>query len=119
MVLIPTLSKIVQQVDHALSAVIFNLDGLTIESVDGGGRKTTGTLDEDAYASIFDQIIGASESLGLGPIEEITVDGEGGTTLARRIGERYMVALQVGPEAVLGKARLALRTAAPDLARHL
>ncbi|MFN3201585.1 MAG: roadblock/LC7 domain-containing protein [Bradymonadia bacterium] len=117
MVLIPTLSKIAQQVEHTLSVAVFNLDGLTIEAVDGAGHRTP--ADPEAYANILEQLMGATDALGIGALEELTVDGDQGTTLVRRLSNRYLVALRVGPEAIVGKARLALRVAAPDLARVL
>lgn len=65
------------------------------------------------------QIQRAAEMLDAGGTEEVAFKSEKMTTLVRVVDSNYFLAMVVGPQANLGKARFALRVILPDLRREL
>lgn len=115
----PILSRVVDQVDGALGAAVLNLDGLTIEAVDGLGEIVAPEVVAGEYASVVHQLVGVSDAMELGDVGELTIEGEDRTTLVRLLDPNYALVLTVRPDAILGRCRFYLRCAAPDVSREL
>lgn len=114
-----TLSRIVHSVEGALGAVVLGTNGLVIEAVDADGKRTSPDQVANDYASVFKQILSVSETMELGEVLELTVDGADRSVLARMLTPNYFVALMVDPTTIPGKARFLLRITAPDLTNQL
>lgn len=114
-----SLAGVVEKVEGAQGAAVLNLDGVVIEAVDATGARVAADEAIGDYASVFRQLFGVTEAAHLGEVEKLSVQGSDRVTLVRALDENYVVALQVDPGTILGKAHFYLRVAAPDLAREL
>jgi predicted regulator of Ras-like GTPase activity (Roadblock/LC7/MglB family) len=114
-----TLKKLVNRVDGARGAAVLNLDGVVLEAVDEKGNDLGADAALSEYAPVIGQLLGATDSLDLGEPTQLTLEGAERTTLVRRLTDKYVAALHVSPDSLLGKAHFHLRVAAPDLAREL
>ena len=114
-----TLSRVVKQVEDARSAAVLSYSGVLIEAVDGQGNPVKGAdLDLD-YAAVLKQLTSVSEAVDMGAPSEFTLSAADETTLVRQLTPSYLVALHVGPKAIVAKGHFYLRVAAPDLLREL
>jgi len=107
------------KVDGAQGAAVLNLQGVVIEAVDAKGDAVPTDDAVSDYASVFTQLFGVTEAIDLGEVSRLSVAGEDRLTLVRVLDSNYVVALQVDPGTIPGKAHFHLRVAAPDLAREL
>ncbi len=114
-----TLRDVVSKIDGAQGAAVLNLDGVVIQAVDAAGQPVAPDDALADYASVFTQLFGVTDAVELGEIEQLTVQGVDRLTLVRPLDQQYVVALQVSPETIPGRAHFYLRVAAPDLAREL
>lgn len=114
-----TLRDVVSKVEGAQGAAVLNLDGVVIEAVDAGGRTVAGDAALGDYASVFTQMFAVTDAVDMGEVNKLSVEGTDRVTLVRALNRRYVVALQISPETIPGKAHFYLRVAAPDLAREL
>ena len=114
-----TLKQLVNQVDGARGAAVLNLDGVILEAVDEKGNDMGPDAALTEFAPVIGQLLGAAESADLGEPTQLTLEGAERTTLVRSLSEKYVAALHVSPDTLIGKAHFQLRVAAPDLAREL
>ena len=114
-----TLKQLVDKVDGAHGAAVLNVDGLVIEAVDGDGYAVEADAALPEYGVIIRQLAEIGGAAGMGEVGEFTIEGTDRITVLRRLSDKYVVALAVPVDAVIGKARFYLRVASPDLAREL
>jgi predicted regulator of Ras-like GTPase activity (Roadblock/LC7/MglB family) len=114
-----TLRDVVSKLEGAQGAAVLNLDGVVIEAVDAAGQSVNPDEALGDYASVFTQLFGVTDAVELGEIQQLTVEGTDRLTLVRPLDAQYVVALQVSPDTIPGRAHFYLRVAAPDLAREL
>lgn len=114
-----TLKQLVDKVDGAHGAAVLNGDGLVIEAVDARGEAIEADATLPEYGIIVRQLAEIGGAAGMGEVGEFTVEGADRVTVLRRLTDKYVAALAVPADAVIGKARFYLRVAAPDLAREL
>lgn len=100
-------------------AVVLSLDGLCIEAVGADGEPVEPGTAEREYANVFKQLLFVGETVPMGDADEVTIEGDDRTTVARRLTDQYLVAMHVPAGSIVGKAHFHLRVAAPDLAREL
>ena len=96
-----------------------NTDGLVIEAVDDKGSPVAADGVMAEYGLIVRQLTEIGPAAEIGGVEQLTIDGDGRSTLIRRLDDNYVAALVVEKGAIIGKAHFYLRVAAPDLAREL
>jgi predicted regulator of Ras-like GTPase activity (Roadblock/LC7/MglB family) len=111
------LREAVENVEGAVGAMIIDSDGLTVEDYLLDSPVDSQSLGAE-YSTLLRSVERASESLGLGTTEEISVISEGCIVLARRINREYFIALIMKPEANFGKGRFILRKAVPKLEKE-
>jgi predicted regulator of Ras-like GTPase activity (Roadblock/LC7/MglB family) len=114
-----TLKQLVNRVDGARGAAVLNLDGIVLEAVDEKGNDLGADAALTEFAPVIGQLLGAAESAELGEPTQLTLEGVERTTLVRSLTDKYVAALHVSPDSLIGKAHFHLRVAAPDLAREL
>ena len=114
-----TLKQLVNQVNGARGAAVLNLDGVILEAVDEKGNDMGPDAALTEFAPVIGQLLGAAESADLGEPTQLTLEGAERTTLVRSLSDKYVAALPVSPDTLIGKAHFQLRVAAPDLAREL
>lgn len=111
------LREAVENVEGVVGAMIIDSDGLTVEDYMLNSPVDSQSLGAE-YSTLLRSVERASESLGLGKTEEISVSSEGCIVLARRINREYFIALIMKPEANFGKGRFILRKAVPKLEKE-
>ncbi|MEK6691859.1 MAG: roadblock/LC7 domain-containing protein [Nitrospirota bacterium] len=111
------LREAVENVEGVVGAMIIDSDGLTVEDYLLDSPVDSQSLGAE-YSTLLRSVERASESLGLGKTEEISVISEGCIVLVRRINREYFIALIMKPEANFGKGRFVLRKAIPRLEKE-
>lgn len=114
-----TLKNLVEKVDGAQGAAVLNLDGLVIEAVGADGAPIDAGDAIAEYGRVARQLAEVNEAAEVGQLDQLTVEAEDRITCVRHLDEKYLAAIVVGADALVGKARFYLRIAAPDLAREL
>ncbi|MCA9537894.1 MAG: hypothetical protein KC620_03335 [Myxococcales bacterium] len=114
-----TLQRLISQVEGARGAAVLNIDGLVIEAVDAQGKRIAPDAALSEYGLIVRQLLDIGSAVEIGDVSHFTIAGEDRITLVRPLDEQYVAALQVAPQATIGKAQFYLRVAAPDLAREI
>lgn len=113
------LRDLVEGVDGGVAALIMGLDGIAIDRY----SKETSMLDVETvgmeFSVIITQIRKAAEMLEAGKAEEIVVQSENMITVIRLLNQECFVALTLGAQGLVGKAKYLLRTAAPKLLEML
>lgn len=113
------LSKIVENCDGAMSAVLMGFDGIPVDthSVPTDGFDMESVTAE--LCAVLGQVRRAAEILHVGALDEIAIRSERLTYLVRVLTEEYFVGLAMAPHGNLGKGRFLMRLAAPELRAEL
>ena len=120
MAFLPHLETVVKQVEGALACSVMGFDGISVEthqvaSVDEIELNSTWV----EYANLLSQVKNAAELLKTGGLSEVSISTEKVTTLMRLVSDDYFLVLALKPEGNYGKARYALRLAAPKVKAEL
>jgi predicted regulator of Ras-like GTPase activity (Roadblock/LC7/MglB family) len=120
MAFLPHLEGVVNQVEGALACSVMGFDGISVET------HQAGTVDDVElsstwveYANLLSQVKNATELLKTGGLSEVSISTEKITTLMRLVSDDYFLVLALKPEGNYGKARYALRLAAPKVKAEL
>jgi predicted regulator of Ras-like GTPase activity (Roadblock/LC7/MglB family) len=109
------LRGIVRRVPEAEAVMLIGSDGIPVEKL-----VTRGDSGSEAVAAEVTALLRASrsgaEDTGLGALRELSLVTERTTTLLVAITPEYFLLASLGPRAMLGRARFALRLAALSLA---
>lgn len=111
------LKEAVENVEGAVGALIIGSDGITVEDYLLNSPVDSQSLGAE-YSTLLKDVEFASESLGLGSSNEISVISERCIIVMRRINREYFIALIMKPEANFGKGRFILRKAIPKLEKE-
>lgn len=114
-----TLQNIVENVGGGLGAVIMGYDGIPIDEY----VKEDGALDVELltaeYAAVLKEIKRTVEVLKTGVLEEVAINTEFSTAIARVINDDFFVVLVMGSGGNFGKGRFLLRREGPKLGEAL
>ena len=120
MAFLPHLEAVVKQVDGALACSVMGFDGISVET------HQVGSVDEVElqstwveYANLLNQVKNAAELLRTGGLSEVSIGTEKVVTLMRLVSPEYFLVLALKPDGNFGKARYALRIAAPKVKAEL
>ena len=109
------LRELVERTDGAIASLLMGFDGITVDSY----SKTPDTLNMEnvgsEYSGVLGQIKQAASMLDLGATREVAVQAENMTTVIRLLNDEYFVAVALGPNANVGKARYLMRIEAQGL----
>jgi len=112
------LQKIVESVDGAIGAGVIGEDGIAIDQF-----STKSSFDITAagaeYSTIISSAKKASQSFGLGKTNEVLISTEKATMIMMTIGANYFVTLALSLDGNLGRGRLELKKAIPELEKLL
>ncbi len=114
-----TLGQMVRKVDGALGAAVVSVEGLVIEAVDRRGEPIEADAAYAEYGQAVGRMLEIDDGVGLGEVQEFTLEGPDRKTLIRCLSRTYLAALQVSNDAIVGKAAFELRVAAPEMAMEL
>lgn len=111
------LKEAVENVEGVVGALIIGSDGITIEDYLIDSPIDSQSFGAE-YSTLLKDMERASESLGIGTANEISVISEGCIVVMRRIKREYFIALIMKPEANFGKGRFILKRAIPKLEKE-
>lgn len=115
-----TLRELCAQVEGALASAVIGSDGIPVDSHEVDASEANGlNAAMVECANLFDQVRQAAAHLEAGDASELSLRTEKLVAVGRAITPDYLVLLVLSPGGNSGKARFALRIAAPKLALEL
>lgn len=108
------LKETVEKVDGAVSAMIIDTDGISVQEYVREKLIDLTGLSAEASAMIKDINL-AAENLGLGNAKEFSIISDRCGIIMRKINTDYYLALVIKPEGNYGKGRFVLKTAVPKI----
>jgi predicted regulator of Ras-like GTPase activity (Roadblock/LC7/MglB family) len=108
------LKETVEKVDGAVSAMIIDTDGISVQEYVREKLVDLTGLSAEASAMIKDINL-AAENLGLGNAKEFSIISDRCGIIMRKINTDYYLALVIKPEGNYGKGRFVLKTAVPKI----
>jgi predicted regulator of Ras-like GTPase activity (Roadblock/LC7/MglB family) len=108
------LKETVEKVDGAVSAMIIDTDGISVQEYVREKLIDLTGLSAEASAMIKDINL-AAENLGLGNAKEFSIISDRCGIIMRKIDTDYYLALVIKPEGNYGKGRFVLKTAVPKI----
>jgi len=111
------LSGVASRVPEAQLVMITGTDGIPVERL---ALRPDSNLDAVAaeYSTLLRSSLATAEDTGLGRLNELSVVTERMTVLLVSITPDYFLFAALGPDALLGRARFALRLASLQLERE-
>ena len=108
------LQEIVDECGGGLAAVLMGADGIPIEQVEATGEAGVSLGDEVdvlgvEFGRILDEMRKASDSVGGGGLEEVSVRLSNFWVLMRVVDEETFLVLAIEPNGNAGKARFLMR----------
>lgn len=113
------LEEIVDGVDGGLAGLVMGYDGIPLDNYVASDREVEIDTLGMEFSQILQNIRTAAEMLEVGTASEVAVRAERLTMILRLLTDDYFVAIALGPEANVGKARFLVRTRAHKLAEAL
>jgi len=112
------LQKIVENVDGALGAGVIGEDGIAIDQFSAKSDFDV-TAAGAEYSTIISSARKASQSFGLGKTNEVLISTEKATMIMMIAKNNYFVTLALSLDGNLGRGRLELKKAIPELEKLL
>lgn len=114
------LESVVNQVDGALACSVMGFDGIAVETHQKPSAvefELPNTWIE--YGNLLGQLKTAAETLRAGEVQEMSINSEKVITIMRMVTPDYFLVLALSANGNYGKARYALRIAAPKMKAEL
>jgi predicted regulator of Ras-like GTPase activity (Roadblock/LC7/MglB family) len=108
------LKDMVDKVDGAVSAMIIDTDGISVQEYVQEKLVDLTGLSAEASAMIKDISL-AADNLKLGEAREFSIISDRCGIIMRKINSDYYLALVIKPEGNYGKGRFILKTSVPQL----
>jgi predicted regulator of Ras-like GTPase activity (Roadblock/LC7/MglB family) len=108
------LKEAVDRVDGAVSAMIIDADGISVQEYAQEKLVDLTGLSAEASAMIKDINL-AADNLGLGEAKEFSIISDACGIIMRKINTDYYLALVIKPEGNYGKGRFVLKTTVPKI----
>lgn len=108
------LKEAVDKVDGAVSAMIIDADGISVQEYAQEKLVDLTGLSAEASAMIKDINL-AAENLGLGEAKEFSIVSDACGIIMRKINTDYYLALVIKPDGNYGKGRFVLKTTVPKI----
>lgn len=113
------LGRTARRIPEARLLMVMGSDAIPIERVAPGGESARALEAVAAeYTTALRSAVTASADTGLGALQELTVATERMTALIVSITPEYYLFAALQPQALVGRARYALRLASAELARE-
>ena len=108
------LKEAVDRVDGAVSAMIIDADGISVQEYAQEKLVDLTGLSAEASAMIKDINL-AADNLGLGEAKEFSIISDTCGIIMRKINTGYYLALVIKPDGNYGKGRFVLKTTVPKI----
>ena len=108
------LKEAVDRVDGAVSAMIIDADGISVQEYAQEKLVDLTGLSAEASAMIKDINL-AADNLGLGEAKEFSIVSDACGIIMRKINADYYLALVIKPDGNYGKGRFVLKTTVPKI----
>ena len=114
-----TLAQVVSNVDGTLGCLLIGFDGIPIETIYPGEELPQ--MDEIAVelSNLLDKFRRLEKTYEMGGVDEVAVTIGDVTTLARVVGNEYILMLALDPRADVGRGQNMLRLIAPAVEREI
>jgi predicted regulator of Ras-like GTPase activity (Roadblock/LC7/MglB family) len=113
------LENAVTGVAGSYAAILMGFDGIAVDSYVADGSDTDIETIGMEFSVLLNEVRKAASQLDAGSAREMTIRTEKISTILRSVNEDYFVAITLGPDGNLGKARYLLRILAPEFNREL
>ena len=111
------LEDAVNSTEDGYAAILMGFDGIPVD------QYTSGNIDIETVGMEFSVLVKevrkAADQLDAGETQELTVRTDKMWTVLRVVNDEYFIALTLGPNGNIGKARYLLRIMSPDLRKEL
>ena len=108
------LKDTVDNVKGAHAAILMGFDGIPVDAYTGDSDSDIESIGME-FSVLIKEVQSAAEQLEAGAADEITIRTEKFSTILRVLNDEYFLAISVGADGNLGKARYLLRMAVPRL----
>ena len=108
------LQDTVENVKGAHAAILMGFDGIPVDAYTGNADSDIESIGME-FSVLIKEIQSAAQQLEAGRANEITIRTEKFSTILRILNDEYFLAIAVGADGNLGKARYLLRMAVPKL----
>lgn len=112
------LENAVTSVSGGQAAILMGFDGIPVDTYTKDPESDIETIGME-FSVLLNEVRKAAELLDAGDAQELTVRTEKMSTILRIINDEYFVAIAIGPDGNLGKARYLLRILAPEFSKEL
>lgn len=112
------LEDAVTKVSGGHAAILMGFDGIPVDSFTQNPEADIETIGME-FSVLLNEVRKAAELLDAGTARELTVRTDKMSTILRIINDEYFVAIALGADGNLGKARYLLRLLAPEFAEEL
>jgi predicted regulator of Ras-like GTPase activity (Roadblock/LC7/MglB family) len=109
------LTDAANQIEGAQVVVLAGIDGLGVETVVTEGGEYDTEAVEVEIAGLVSNISRTAQALSSGPVKEFYVEAERQTYLVSLLDSDYFLAVILGPQANLGRARFETRRVSQKL----
>ena len=113
------LKDVVDATEGAVAAVVMDLHGITLASVERGDGPPDVKSVGIELTVVLKSVKQAAGMLEVGEAQELVIVAEQLTTVVRIVSDEYFVALALAPGGNLGRARYLLRVRVPELVSEL
>lgn len=114
------LERIVESTPGALSAAVMAFDGIPINTFDAPNNPHDINVVIAEYVTTAHQLQTTAETLpGAGPFVDLCIAAENLCCVMRPLTDEYFLAVLLGPDGLIGKARFLMRLAHPELVKEL
>lgn len=113
------LQSLVRSIDGAVGAVVMGYDGIAIDDFVTGDSSVDLQLLTAEYAAVLNEVKRTVEVLKSGLLQEVSINTELSTAIARVINEDFFVLLVLTSDGNFGKGRFYLRRDSIKLAEAL
>lgn len=118
-----TIEKLLARIDGAVSCVLMDFDGITVDTAMRADVAPGSTPDIQTLSMEFAHLIAQAgrtlQSVEGGTLEEFTLRTDKLTLVVRVLTSEYFLACAILPRASLGRARYLMRITAPGLRADL
>ena len=113
-----SLKKISEKIDDVMGVAIAAADGIIVEEYRADSSLDLASIAAE-FGALWRTVDKASQSVELGPSQEMTIVSDRAIVLVKKINPEYFLLLAVASEKNFGKGRFLLRMEAATLVEEL
>lgn len=113
------LSDAAGNVEGAMAVGLVGVDGIGVETIVTNGYEINTEETEVELAGLVSSVNRSAKALSSGAIKDLIVEGEERSYLITLLDKNYFLAVMLGPQANLGRARFEVKRVAQRLREHI